>query len=66
MNKVAIRLVIAHYMDENWGLREEQLAFDEVDSPFSSHFESSLRITGEGSAYGSMASWTFEGSPSLF
>jgi len=59
-NKLAIRSVIANYMDRNWALRDVQLAFDEVDSPFYSHFESSLRITGQGSAYGSTASRTFE------
>jgi len=63
-NKLAIMSVIAYYMDKNCTLREVQLAFDEVDSPFFSYFESSLRITGQGSTYGSTASWTFEGSPS--
>jgi len=57
---------MAYYMDRNWALREVQLAFDEFDSPFFYHFESSLMITGQGSAYGSMASWTFEGSPSPY
>jgi len=61
-NKLAITSVIAYYMDRNWALREVQLAFDEVDSPFFSYFECSLRITGQWSAYGSTASWTFEGS----
>jgi len=65
-SKFAMMSVIAYYMDRNWALREAQLAFDEVDSPFFSYFESSSRITGQGSAYGSTASWTFEGSPSLF
>jgi len=49
-NKLAITSVIAYYMYRSWALREVQLAFDEVDSPIFSHFESSLRITGQGSA----------------
>ena len=61
-NKLAITSVIPYYMDRNWALREVQLAFDEVDSPFFSDFESSFRITGQGSAYRSTASWTFAGS----
>jgi hypothetical protein len=61
-NKLAITSVIAYYMDRNWALREVQLAFDEVNSPIFSYFESSLRITGQGSAYGSTPSRTFEGS----
>jgi len=65
-NKFAITLVVAYYLDRNWALGEVQLSFDQVDSPFFSHFESSLRITGQGSAYWSTASWTFEGSSSLF
>jgi len=40
MNKLAITLVIAYYMDRNWALREVQLAFDEVDLLFCSRFES--------------------------
>jgi hypothetical protein len=59
-NKLAIMSVIAYYMDRNWALREVQLAFDEVDSPICSYFESSLRITGQGSAYRSTSSLTFE------
>jgi len=59
-NKLAITSVIAYYMDRNWALREVQLAFDEVYSPIFSYFESSLRITGQGSAYGSTSSRTFE------
>jgi len=38
-NKLAITSVIAYYMDRNWALREVQLAFDEVDRLFGSHFE---------------------------
>jgi len=38
--KLAIRSVIAYYMDQNSALREVQLAFDEVDRPFFSCFES--------------------------
>jgi len=30
LNKPAITSVIAYYMDQNWALREVQLAFDEV------------------------------------
>jgi len=59
-NKLAITSVIAYYMDRNWALREVQLAFDEVDSPIFSYFESSIRITGQGSAYGSTSSRTYE------
>jgi len=66
MNKLAIMSVIAHYMDRNWALQEVQLAFDKVDSPFFSYFETSLRITGQGSTYGSTASRTFEGSSDHF
>jgi len=39
-NKLAITLVIAHYMDQKWALREVQLEFDEVDRLVFSHFES--------------------------
>jgi len=66
INKLAISSVIDYYIDRNWALREVQLAFDEVDSPFLSYFESSLRITDQQSTYGSTASWTFEGSSWLF
>jgi len=59
-NELAITSVIAYYRDRNWALREVQLAFNEVDSPNFSYFESSLRITGQGSAYRSMSSRTFE------
>jgi hypothetical protein len=38
--KLAITLVITYYMDQNWALCEFQLAFDEVDHLFYSHFES--------------------------
>jgi len=60
MNKVPISPVIAHYMDRNRALPEVQLAFYEVDSPVFSYFESSLRITPQGSAYGSTSSRTFD------
>jgi hypothetical protein len=39
-NKLAIMSVIANYMDRNWALREVQLALNEVDRLFCSHFES--------------------------
>jgi chaperone required for assembly of F1-ATPase len=39
-NKLAITSVIAYYMDQNWALREVQLAFDEVNLLFFSRFES--------------------------
>jgi len=39
-SKLAITSVIAYNMDRNWALREVQLAFDEVDRLFHSHFES--------------------------
>ena len=66
MNKLAISSVITYYKDKYWAVREVQLAFDEVDSPLFSYFESSLSITCHGLAYGSTAGWRFEGSPSLF
>jgi hypothetical protein len=59
-NKLAITSVIAHYMDRNWALREVQLAFDEVDIPIFSYFARSLSFTGQGSAYRSTSSRTFE------
>jgi len=39
MNKLAISSVIAYFMDRNRALREVQLAFNEVDRLFFSHFE---------------------------
>jgi len=39
-SKLAIKLVIAYNMNQNWSLREDQVAFDEVDCLFSSRFES--------------------------
>jgi len=47
-NKSALTSVIAYYMDRNWALQDVDLAFNEVDSPIISYFESSLRITGQG------------------
>ena len=38
-NKQAITSVIAYYMDQNWALREVQLAVIEVDRLFFSAFE---------------------------
>jgi len=64
-NKLAIRSVIACNMDQNCALREVQLAFDEVDSPFFPYLEFWIRIAGPGSTYWSTASLTFEGSLSL-
>jgi hypothetical protein len=61
-NKLAVTSVIAYYLDLNRTLQEVQLAFDEVDSPFFSYFESSLRMTGQRSASRSTASKTFQGS----
>jgi len=61
-NKIALTSVIAYYMDQIWALRGVQLAFNEVDSPSFSYFESSFRITGQGLAYKCTASRTFEGS----
>jgi hypothetical protein len=66
MNKLAITSVIAYYIDPNWAMQKVQQAFDEVVSPFCSYFESSLLTTGQGSAYGSTASWTYEGSSRSF
>ena len=39
-NKLAITSVIDFNMDPNWGLREVQLTFDEVDRVFVSVFKS--------------------------
>jgi len=39
-NKVALTLVIAHYIDRNWALGKVQLAFNEVDCLIFSPFES--------------------------
>jgi len=36
-NKLAITLVIAYYIDQNWAFGEVQLAFDEVDRLFCSY-----------------------------
>jgi hypothetical protein len=58
-NTLAIRLVIAYYMDHNWPLREVQLTFDEVDRNFFSAFESLLRIIGHGPTYWNKASHIF-------
>jgi len=59
--KLAITLVIAYYMDRNCALHEVQLRFDEVDRRFLSHFESELRMIGQGPTHWSKASRTFEG-----
>jgi len=40
MNKLAIKLVIAYYMDHNWALLEFQFTFNQVDRLFFSAFES--------------------------
>jgi hypothetical protein len=60
-NKLAITSVIDDYMDQNWALREVQLAFDEVDRLFGSCFESYLQMIGQGPTYWSKVSRTFEG-----
>jgi len=39
-NKLAIKSVIAYYMDRTWALREVQLAFDEVECLFFYSFKS--------------------------
>ena len=39
-NTLAIMSVIDYYMNRNWAFCEVQLAFDEVDPLFCSHFES--------------------------
>jgi hypothetical protein len=54
-NTLEITSVIAYYMDRYWALQQVQLAFDEGDIPFCSYLESSLRMTGQGLAYGSTA-----------
>ena len=59
-NKLAMRSVIAYYMDRNGALREVQLAFDEVDRLFCSCFESKFRMIGHGPTYWSKARSAFE------
>jgi hypothetical protein len=51
-NKLPITSGIAYCMDRYWALQDVPLAFDEVGSPFFPYFESSLRITGQGSVTG--------------
>jgi len=65
-NKSAIMSVVSYYMDRNSALREVQLTFDEIDSPFISYLETSLTITGRGPTYRSKASQIFEGSSQSF
>jgi hypothetical protein len=60
-NKLPVMSVISYYMDQNWALRELQLAFDEVDCPFFSYFKSKKRTTGQGTAYRTTSTQTFEG-----
>jgi hypothetical protein len=59
-NKLAMTYVMVYYLDRTWALREVQLAFDEVDSPIVSFFESSLMITVQGTAFRSQSTRTFE------
>jgi len=59
--KRSITSAIAFYVDRNWGLREVQLAFDEVDSHFFSDFKSWFSIIGQGTTYQNKVSHTFEG-----
>jgi hypothetical protein len=65
-NKLAITSEIAYYLDQNWALRKVQLAFNEIDIPFMSFFEGSLRMTDQGSAYRSTANQILEGSSRSF
>jgi hypothetical protein len=65
-NKLAITLVMAYYMNQNWTLREVKLALDEVDSLLFLYFPSSILITGQWSTYWSWDRWTFEGSSGSF
>jgi hypothetical protein len=39
-NTLSITSVVAYYMDQNWALDEEQLAFNKIDCLFFSRFES--------------------------
>jgi len=48
-------------MDGNWSLREVQLAFEEVDRLFFSHFKSLLKMIGQGPTYWSKASRPVKG-----
>jgi len=50
-NKLAITSVIAYYMDQNWALRELQLAFDGNDRLIFSRSESWFRMIGQGPTY---------------
>jgi hypothetical protein len=61
MNKLAITLVNAYNMDQNWALREVQLDFDQVDRLFYSSFVSELRMIGEGPTNRSKDNCTFGG-----
>jgi len=65
-NKLVITWVIGYYMDHKRALREVQLAFNEVDRPFCSHFESLFRMIGQGPTYWSKASRSFEGPAGSF
>jgi hypothetical protein len=44
-NKLALTLLIAYYVDQNWAVLEVQVACDKVECPVLSNFDSSLRIT---------------------
>jgi hypothetical protein len=60
-NKLAIPWVIVCYMDHYWAFLEVQLAVDEVDYQVLSHFESYLRMKGQGPIGRSNVSHGFEG-----
>jgi len=47
-NKLEIASVIAYYIEQNWAVREVQLAFDEVVCLFFSNFGCSSGMIGQG------------------
>jgi len=61
MNKLAITSAIAQCMDWHCALHEVQLAFDEVDRLFLSHFEIQMSIIDQWPTYWSKDSRTFVG-----
>jgi hypothetical protein len=65
-NKLAIMMVMANSMDRPWVLQEVQLAFDEVDGLFFSHFKIYLRMIGQGLTYWHRGSGAFERYDLLF
>lgn len=65
-NKLAIRSVIAYYMDRNGALEEVKLEFNKIDCLFSSPNECQFRLLGQESRCCSKTFHTFEGLSSSF